>query len=79
MAISGVIFYLDYTQGWDATKELTLYAVVAYFLLNSALTYWIWGVEAGCIFAGSKDGDEVRRDYRPRWSKRLLILTRLSI
>lgn len=26
--------------------------MIAYFSLNAALTYWIWGVEAGAVFAG---------------------------
>ena len=45
-------FYLDYRYGFIETRTFTLYAVIVYFALNSALTYWIWGVEAGCIFAG---------------------------
>ncbi|KAL8766707.1 MAG: hypothetical protein Q9209_006576 [Squamulea sp. 1 TL-2023] len=50
--IAGATFYADYKLGWDATKHWTLWAVIAYFILNGALTYWIWGVEKGKIFTG---------------------------
>lgn len=36
-----------------------LYAVASYFVLNTLLTYWIWGVEAGTIYMGEKDGIKV--------------------
>lgn len=54
--IAAATFALDYKLGWDKTKELTLWAVVIYFVLNSALTYWIWAVEKGKIFTGVKAG-----------------------
>ena len=38
-----------------------MYAVIAYFVLNTALTWWIWGVEAGTVYIGEKDG--VKVDY----------------
>ncbi|KAL8644666.1 MAG: hypothetical protein Q9226_007649, partial [Calogaya cf. arnoldii] len=50
--IAGVTFYADYKLGWDATKYWTFWSVIAYFILNGALTYWIWGVEKGKIFTG---------------------------
>lgn len=50
--IAGATFYADYKLGWDATKYWTFWAVVAYFILNGALTYWVWGVEKGKIFTG---------------------------
>ncbi|KAL9610818.1 MAG: hypothetical protein Q9204_009059 [Flavoplaca sp. TL-2023a] len=50
--IAGTTFYADYKLGWDATKSWTLWAVIAYFILNGALTYWVWGVEKGKIFTG---------------------------
>ncbi|KAI4183916.1 MAG: hypothetical protein L6R41_005094 [Letrouitia leprolyta] len=56
VVIAGVTFFADYELGWDATKFWTLWAVIVYFILNGALTYWIWGVEKGQIFNGeSKD------------------------
>ncbi|MCJ1465664.1 hypothetical protein MMC07_004283 [Pseudocyphellaria aurata] len=55
VVIAAITFGLDYKLGWDKTKDLTLWAVVAYFVLNGALTYWIWGVEKGKIFAGEND------------------------
>ncbi|KAL8820532.1 MAG: hypothetical protein Q9223_001272 [Gallowayella weberi] len=52
VVIAGVTFYADYKLGWDATKYWTLWAVIAYFILNGALTYWIWAIEKGKIFTG---------------------------
>ncbi|KAL8695655.1 MAG: hypothetical protein Q9224_003258 [Gallowayella concinna] len=52
VVIAGVTFYADYKLGWDATKYWTFWAVLAYFILNGALTYWIWAVEKGKIFTG---------------------------
>ncbi|KAI9845136.1 MAG: hypothetical protein M1830_007562, partial [Pleopsidium flavum] len=45
--------------GWDKTKSWTLWAVVAYFILNSGLTYWIWAVEKGKVFVGEKNGGQL--------------------
>ncbi|KAI4182365.1 MAG: hypothetical protein LQ346_006603 [Caloplaca aetnensis] len=59
VAIAGVTFYADYKLGWDATKFWTLWAVIAYFILNGALTYWIWGVEKGTIFMGQFNGSSI--------------------
>lgn len=55
VVIAAITFGLDYKLGWDKTKDLTLWAVVVYFVLNGALTYWIWGVEKGKIFTGEND------------------------
>ncbi|KAL8918998.1 MAG: hypothetical protein Q9208_007048 [Pyrenodesmia sp. 3 TL-2023] len=57
--IAGVTFYADYKLGWDATKFWTLWAVIAYFILNGALTYWIWGVEKGTVFTGQFSGSSI--------------------
>ena len=62
--IAGALFYYDWTQGWESSKPYTAPAVVIYFILNAAFTYWIWGIEKGCIFVGyAKSGDKVR--WRP--------------
>ncbi|KAF8432091.1 microsomal signal peptidase 25 kDa subunit-domain-containing protein [Terfezia claveryi] len=58
-AIAAVAFYYDYKFGFEAAKTVTLYSVVSYFALNTLLTYWIWGVEAGTIYVGEKDGVRV--------------------
>lgn len=58
--IAGATFYADFKLGWDATKFWTLWAVVVYFILNGALTYWIWGVEKGKIFTGEFNETLVR-------------------
>lgn len=64
--IAGATFLADYKLGWDATKYWTLWAVVAYFVLNGALTYWIWGVEKGKIFKGEIGDTLVRfRTFSP--------------
>ncbi|KAI4268534.1 MAG: hypothetical protein L6R35_006750, partial [Caloplaca aegaea] len=57
VAISGVTFYTDYKLGWDATKSWTLWAVIAYFIINGALTYWTWGIEKGKIFTGQTNNN----------------------
>lgn len=59
VTVAAATFYYDYEHGWDKSKGLTLWAVIAYFLLNSALTAWIWGVEKGTVFQGSRDGISV--------------------
>ena len=55
VVIAAITFGLDYKLGWDKTKDLTLWAVVLYFIVNGALTYWIWGVEKGKIFTGENE------------------------
>ena len=50
---AAVTFYCDYKLGWDQTKYWTFWAVVVYFLLNGALTVWIWNVERGIVFVGN--------------------------
>ncbi|KAI9720731.1 MAG: hypothetical protein M1828_005522 [Chrysothrix sp. TS-e1954] len=49
-------FYQDWylKLEFQAIKGTTFAAVCAYFILNSALTGWIWLVERGCIFQGSR-------------------------
>jgi hypothetical protein len=55
------LFYYDWTQGWESSKPYTAPAVVIYFILNAAFTYWIWGIEKGTIFVGyAKSGEKVR-------------------
>lgn len=58
VTIAGILFWADWKLGWDATKVYTLLACVAYFVLNSALTYWIWAVESGKVFVGSRQGGQ---------------------
>lgn len=62
VAIAGATFYVDRRLGWEATRApWVLVAVIAYFVLNSILTYWVWAVEAGEIFRGTrKTGETVR-------------------
>ncbi|KAI1622577.1 microsomal signal peptidase 25 kDa subunit-domain-containing protein [Exophiala viscosa] len=56
--IAAILFYADWKLGWDATKAYTGPACIAYFVLNGALTYWIWAVEAGTIFVGTREGGQ---------------------
>ena len=56
VTIAGVLFYFDWKFGWDATKAWTLPAVIAYFVLNGAFTYWIWFVEKSIVFVGEREG-----------------------
>jgi hypothetical protein len=57
--IAGVIFYADWKLGWEATKGWTAVAVAAYAVLNGSFTYWMWAVEKGLVFEGSKNGEKV--------------------
>ncbi|KAG9545597.1 hypothetical protein KCU61_g8547, partial [Aureobasidium melanogenum] len=57
--ISAVTFALDYKYGFEATKQFTTWAVVVYFLLNGAFTYWIWQVENGLIYVGAWKGRKI--------------------
>ncbi|MCJ1287149.1 hypothetical protein MMC26_006497 [Xylographa opegraphella] len=50
--IAAVTFAFDYQCGWDETKGYTYWAVITYFLLNGALTFWIWFAEKGKVFQG---------------------------
>ena len=59
VSIAGATFYFDYTLGWDKTKAGTFWAVIAYFVLNGALTLWIWGVEKGRVYVGDLKGVKV--------------------
>ncbi|KAJ5719912.1 hypothetical protein N7493_006790 [Penicillium malachiteum] len=59
VAIAAFTFYADRTLGWEATTSpWIIAAVVSYFILNTALTYWIWGVEAGEVFCGKRKTGE---------------------
>ncbi|KPI45090.1 Signal peptidase complex subunit SPC2 [Cyphellophora attinorum] len=56
--IAGALFAVDWKYGWEVTKPYTLPACVAYFLLNGAMTLWIWAVESGTIFQGRREGGQ---------------------
>ncbi|CEJ57771.1 Putative Signal peptidase complex component [Penicillium brasilianum] len=59
VAIAGFTFYADRKLGWEATTSpWIITAVVSYFILNSALTFWIWAVEAGEVFYGKRTTGE---------------------
>ncbi|KAL9130063.1 MAG: hypothetical protein Q9217_001667 [Psora testacea] len=81
VSIAAVLFYLDWKLGWDATKAATLWAVIAYFTINGALTLWIWGVEKGKVFSGEKDGTLVLLHALAKEEKwvSMLIYRQLSI
>jgi hypothetical protein len=54
------LFVADYKLGWEATRSYTAPAVGVYLVLNSALTAWMYFVEKGLIFEGTRDGKKVR-------------------
>ncbi|EEQ84701.1 signal peptidase complex component [Blastomyces dermatitidis ER-3] len=58
VAMSGALFYVDRQLGWNVSHTWTIAAVVTYFILNFAFTVWIWLVEAGQVFEGSREGGE---------------------
>jgi hypothetical protein len=59
VVIAGVLFYFDWKLGWEQTRDWTLGAVVAYFILNGAFTYWLLWVEKGIIYVGERAGTKV--------------------
>lgn len=66
VAIAGFTFYADRKLGWEATSSPWIIAAVAsYFILNSALTFWIWAVEAGEVFSGKRKTGETVCAFRP--------------
>jgi hypothetical protein len=60
VVIAGALFYFDWKFGWEASKPYTAPAVVAYFLLNTAFTFWLWFVEAGTVYEGEGKTGRVR-------------------
>ncbi|OAX77818.1 hypothetical protein ACJ72_07881 [Emergomyces africanus] len=52
--ISGASFYVERQLGWKISNSWTTAAVVAYFILNLAYNIWVWLVEAGQVFEGSR-------------------------
>lgn len=59
VAIAAFTFYADRNLGWEATTSPWIIAAVgSYFVLNSALTFWIWAVEAGQVFQGKRQTGE---------------------
>lgn len=75
VVIAAVTFAADYKLGWETTKYWTALAVVLYAGLNSFFTYWLWYVEKGLIFEGTRDGKKVRETFIGSTS----ILTSLKI
>ena len=59
VVIAAVTFIADYKLGWEATKHGTALAVVAYAMLNGVFTYWMWFVEKGLVFEGTKADKKV--------------------
>jgi hypothetical protein len=57
--IAAVLFGVDYKLGWEVTKPYTLPTVVAYVILNSGFTYWLWFVEGSTIYVGERQGKKV--------------------
>ncbi|KAI9747159.1 MAG: hypothetical protein M1815_004550 [Lichina confinis] len=62
--IAAATFYLDYVYGWEKTKAGTTWAVIAYFVLNGALTLWIWLVESGSVYSGELKGTQLHIESR---------------
>ena len=85
VTLAGISFYIDRKFGWEATQSWILSAVVVYFTLNLALTIWIWAVEDGQVFEGTRvGGDKVRNrafldcqsavkiEYAPKLRRRII-------
>jgi len=56
--VSAATFAWDYKLGFESTKYYTAAAVALYALLNTALTFWIWGVEKGTVYVGTSPTGE---------------------
>lgn len=52
-ALCAATFAWDYKYGFESTKFYTTIAVAVYTLLNTALTFWIWGVEKNTVYVGT--------------------------
>lgn len=67
VAIAAFTFYADRRLGWEATTSpWIISAVAAYFAINTVFTVWVWGVEAGEVFAGRrKSGETVCPCFSP--------------
>lgn len=59
VVIAGATFAADYRLGWEATKGWTAGAVLVYMILNGIFTYWMYFVEKGLVFEGSREGKKV--------------------
>lgn len=59
-SIAGLTFYYDWTAGFEAAKLWTFYAVITYFVFNTALTGWMMFAEGGKVYVGERDGVKVR-------------------
>jgi hypothetical protein len=66
------LFYFDWKFGWEASKPYTAPAVVAYFLLNGAFSYWLWFVEKGVVYEGEGKTGKARSLHH---CSRLLLLS----
>lgn len=59
VAIAAGTFVADYKLGWEATKTWTALAVGLYTALNGVFTFWLYYVEAGLVFEGSRGQKKV--------------------
>lgn len=59
VAIAAATFAADYKLGWEATKIWTAVAVAAYTALNGVFTFWLYYVEKGLVFEGSRGEKKV--------------------
>ncbi|TGZ84042.1 hypothetical protein EX30DRAFT_338608 [Ascodesmis nigricans] len=76
-AIAAATFYYDYTLGFEKTKGYTVYAVVAYFVLNTILTVWIWWIEGNTVYLGKKGDVTIKfesssKKYTPIYELRIV-------
>jgi len=55
------LFYLDYYLKipFRSHKVAAAWCALGYFILNGGLTVWIWAVEKGIVFSGTRGRDGV--------------------
>ena len=59
VVLGAATFAADYKLGWEATKGWTAIAIALYMVLNGVFTYWMYFVERGLVFEGTRNGKKV--------------------
>ncbi|KAI9731960.1 MAG: hypothetical protein M1834_004411 [Cirrosporium novae-zelandiae] len=75
VTIAAITFYYDYKLGFEATKHYTFYTVIVYFILNTLLTAWIYFIEKGTVFVGTKGGNKIAIRTEAKKNKPIYYLT----
>lgn len=55
IVVAGVTAFIDYKWGFFDAKLLITICVVLYAVLNFAYTYWVWAIEKGVVYSGTRN------------------------